>query len=69
MVRALFVAEAERGRAIGHALISAVEEWGRSRGATHAAVIAMEDSPDAVGFYTRRMGYRPNSIGLWKRLR
>ena len=46
-VNTLFVVEPERGRGVGRSLMEAAEEWGRERGATSAAVIAIADSPSA----------------------
>jgi GNAT superfamily N-acetyltransferase len=67
MVTTLFVTEAERNHGVGRLLMRAAEEWGRERGATSAAVIAIADSPSAVPFY-EAMAYRPNTIGFWKTL-
>ena len=67
-VNSLFVTESERGQGIGRSLMAAAEEWGRDRGATSAAVVAIADSPLAVPFYTDGMGYQTNTIGFWKPL-
>jgi GNAT superfamily N-acetyltransferase len=67
MVTTLFVTEAERNHRVGRLLMRAAEEWGRERGATSAAVIAIADSPSAVPFY-EAMAYRANTIGFWKTL-
>ena len=67
-VSSIFVAESERGRGVGRSLMEAAEAWGRTRGATSAAVVAIADSPSAVPFYSGGMGYRPNTLGFWKEL-
>jgi GNAT superfamily N-acetyltransferase len=67
-VTSLFVAESERGRGVGRSLMEAAEAWGRTNGATSAAVVAIADSATAVPFYRDGMGYRPNTIGFWKEL-
>jgi GNAT superfamily N-acetyltransferase len=65
----LIVTEAERRKGIGHALMQAVEAWGRGRGATRAFLISAADSPSSVPFYEVGMGYRRKTIGFWKSLR
>jgi GNAT superfamily N-acetyltransferase len=67
-VNSLFVDKAECGRGIGKALMEAAEAWGKERGATSAAVVAIADSPSAVPFYVNGMGYESNTIGFWKLL-
>jgi GNAT superfamily N-acetyltransferase len=67
MVTTLFVTETERHHGVGRLLMEAAEGWGRERGATSAAVIAIADSPLAVPFY-EAMAYRHNTIGFWKTL-
>ena len=64
----MFVTESERGRGVGGSLMDAAEEWGKRQGATSSAVIAIEDAPLAVQFYSGRMGYQRNTIGFWKQL-
>ena len=67
-VHSLFVTEAERGGGVGRSLMQAAETWGKQRGATSAAVIAIADSPSAVPFYINGMRYQHNTIGFWKEL-
>jgi GNAT superfamily N-acetyltransferase len=67
-VHTLFVTEAERGRGVGRSLMQAAETWGKERGATSAAVIAIADSPSAVPFYVNGMRFGQNTIGFWKEL-
>lgn len=41
---------------------------GREQGATLAATDTYVDSPLSVPFWQERMGYRPRSVVMWKRL-
>jgi len=67
-VNSLFVTEAERGHGVGRSLMQTAENWGREKGATSAAVIAIADSPPAVPFYLEGLKYQQNTIGFWKAL-
>ncbi len=67
-VSSLFVSERVRRRGIGRSLMEAAEAWGKEEGAACAVVVAIADSPSAVPFYTDRMGYGRNTVGLWKAL-
>ena len=62
-VDSLMVRAADRRSGVGQSLMSSVEQWGRSRGATRAVVIAYGNSPSAVPFYEERMSYRRRPSG------
>jgi GNAT superfamily N-acetyltransferase len=68
-IDALGVRDAYQRRGLASRLVEAVEEWGRERGATLAATDTYVDSPLSVPFWQERMGYRPRSLVMWKRLR
>jgi GNAT superfamily N-acetyltransferase len=67
-VDALGVADAYQRRGLATRLVEAVEGWGRERGATLAATDTYVDSPLSVPFWQERMGYRPRSVVMWKRI-
>ncbi len=50
-----------RGRGIGRALIDAVLEWSRGRGATRAQLLADRSNVPALAFY-RRLGWSPTRL-------
>jgi GNAT superfamily N-acetyltransferase len=55
-----------RRSGVATALMNAVEDWGKERGATRAVVIASLASAPAVAFYEDRMAYRRRTVGLSK---
>ena len=67
-VTALLVVEDQRRVGVGTALMGAIEEWAKRRGATRAFLTTYRGSPTAVPFYEKRMGYQPKSLGFWKQL-
>jgi GNAT superfamily N-acetyltransferase len=67
-VDALVVTERERRKGIGKALMDAVEEWAKERGASVAFVVSYAHSPTSVPFYEDGMGYSRKTLGFWKRL-
>lgn len=67
-IDALGVGDAHQRRGVATRLVEAVEEWGRERGATLAATDTYVDSPLSIPFWQKRMGYRPRSLVMWKRL-
>jgi GNAT superfamily N-acetyltransferase len=67
-VTALLVVEDQRRMGVGTALMRAVEDWAKSRGATRAFLNTYRGSPTAVPFYEKRMSYQPKSLGFWKQL-
>jgi GNAT superfamily N-acetyltransferase len=67
-IDALGVSDAYQRRGLASRLVEAVEAWGRERGATLAATDTYVDSPLSVPFWQERMGYRPRSVVMWKRL-
>lgn len=66
-VQALIVREPERRKGIGSALMQAVEDWARDRGATRAFLMTFGQSPSAVPFYAK-MQYQGKMLGFWKEL-
>jgi GNAT superfamily N-acetyltransferase len=67
-IDALGVADAYQRHGLATRLVEAVEGWGRERGATLAATDTYVDSPLSVPFWQERMGYRPRSVVMWKRI-
>jgi len=53
------VAEADRRRGVGAALLRAAEDWARDRGCSYAVLDYNVRNDDARRFYRDRMGYRP----------
>lgn len=49
---------------VGSLLMEAAEDWGRSRGATIAALDTYMRSPVSVPFYEEGLGYQRHSINL-----
>jgi GNAT superfamily N-acetyltransferase len=68
-IDALGISDAYQRRGLATRLVEELEEWGRQRGATLAATDTYVDSPLSVPFWQERMGYRPRSVVMWKRLR
>ncbi|HEX9180566.1 MAG TPA: GNAT family N-acetyltransferase [Burkholderiales bacterium] len=56
------VAEGHRGAGIGRALLAAVLDWARQRGATRAQLLADLDNAPALGFYDR-LGWKATRLG------
>ena len=54
---------------VGYDAIEELERWGREHGATLASTDTYIHSPLSVPFWQERMGYRPRSLVMWKRLR
>jgi GNAT superfamily N-acetyltransferase len=69
IVEALVVAPHLWRHGIGSRLMSEVEAWGRSRGATLSTLDTYVHSPVSVPFYEKRMGYERRSIHFVKHLR
>ena len=67
-IDALGIGTAYQRRGVASRLVEAVEEWGHDRGATQAATDTYVDSPLSIPFWQERMGYRPRSVVMWKRL-
>jgi GNAT superfamily N-acetyltransferase len=68
IVDALVVESAYWRRGTGTALLTAVEEWARDRGAVVALLDTWIDSPVSVPFYEHRMGYDRRALRMRKRL-
>jgi GNAT superfamily N-acetyltransferase len=68
LIDVVAVAEPFRRRGVGTVLVRAIEEWGRARGASVAAVDGNWENGVAVGFYESRLGYRRRSLSLRKAL-
>jgi len=56
-------------RGVATALLEALEDWGRSRGAELVLAETAIDSPVAVPFWDQAEGYAPTSVRYRKRLR
>lgn len=67
-IDALGVGDAFQRRGIATRLVEELEKWGREHRATLAATDTYVDSPSSVPFWQDRMGYRPRSVVMWKRL-
>jgi len=59
------VAERFRGRSIGAALLAALLDWARERGATRAQLLADRDNASALAFYGR-LDWQPTQLGAWR---
>jgi GNAT superfamily N-acetyltransferase len=68
LIDVVAISEPFRRRRVGTALVRAVEEWGRRRGATVAAVDGNWENGVGVGFYEGRFGYRRRGLTLRKAL-
>ena len=67
-IDALGVGDAYERRGVATRLVDELERWGRERGVTLASTDTYVDSPLSVPFWQERMGYRPRSVVMWKRL-
>jgi len=67
-IDALGIGDAHQRRGLATRLVEELEQWGRERGATLAATDTYVESPLSVPFWQERMGYRPRSVVMWKRL-
>lgn len=67
-VDSLGVAADHRRRGAGAALMRAVEEWGRSRGAEVVTLETELSNPASVPFYEQRMGFSTQAVVLRKDL-
>ena len=68
-IDALGVGDAYQRRGIATRLVDELERWGRAQGATLASTDTYVDSPLSIPFWQERLGYRPRSVVMWKRLR
>jgi GNAT superfamily N-acetyltransferase len=66
-IMSFVVGSEERGGGVGRALISAVEDWARSRGAADIMLTAHERRAGAHEFY-RRLGYDRTGYRFYKEL-
>lgn len=55
-----------RGRRHGTALLKALEEWGRSQGATRFQLLADEDNLGAHSFYQMK-GWKTTHLKAWRK--
>jgi GNAT superfamily N-acetyltransferase len=62
-----FVGSEDRGGGVGRALISAVEDWSRGRGAAEIMLTTHERRAGAHEFY-RRVGYDRTGYRFYKKL-
>ena len=67
-VEALGTADTFQRRGLATRLVEAVEEWAREQGAHFISAGTYLDSPVAIPFWEKRMGYRRRSVILAKRL-
>jgi ribosomal protein S18 acetylase RimI-like enzyme len=67
-VDGLGVLEAHRRRGVGAALMRAVEEWGRSRGAEVVTLETESNNPLSMPFYEQRMGFTAQAVIFRKEL-
>jgi GNAT superfamily N-acetyltransferase len=68
IIDAVVVEEAYRRRGIGERLMTALEDWGRRRGAVVALLDTYPESALSLPFFQERMGYRRRSVRLTRRL-
>jgi GNAT superfamily N-acetyltransferase len=68
LIDALLVDEPYRRQGIGTALMRAAEDWAIARGATTTFLNTYINSPTAVPFYERQMGFQRKSLGFIKAL-
>jgi ribosomal protein S18 acetylase RimI-like enzyme len=68
LIDVVAISEPFRRQRVGTALVRAVEEWGRRRGAAVAAVDGNWENGVAVGFYEAQLGYRRRGLALRKAL-
>lgn len=69
LIDVVAVSEPHRRHHVGSALVGAIEDWARRRGAAVAAVDGNWENGVAVGFYEARLGYRRRGLTLRKALR
>lgn len=62
------VSRRHQRRGIGVQLLEAAEEWGRQRGANVALLEYHSANTQASMFYQSRMGYRPTSVTVIRKL-
>ena len=67
-IDALGVGDRHQRRGLATRLVEELEQWGLERGATRVATDTYVESPLSVPFWQERMGYRPRSVVMWKRL-
>lgn len=67
IVNNLMVARSARRAGVGRALMGAVEDWGKQRGAILVTLDTYSKSPVSVPFY-ERLGYARHAIVFQKRL-
>lgn len=56
-----------RGRGLGRALLDAVLEWAKTRGATRAQLLADLDNTPALGFYDN-LGWQATRLGARRKM-
>jgi len=61
-VEDVVVQEDWRGQGVGRALLEAVLDWARVRGAVRAQLLADLDNAPALAFYDR-LGWQPTRLG------
>lgn len=66
-VEDVVVREDFRGKGLGRALLDAVLDWARSRGAVRAQLLADLDNVPALAFYDR-IGWQPTRLGARRRM-
>jgi GNAT superfamily N-acetyltransferase len=66
-IMSFVVSSEERGQGVGRGMISAVEDWARSRGAEEIMLTAHKRRAGAHEFY-RRMGYDHTGYRFYKEL-
>lgn len=67
-VDSLGVMSTHRGCGVGSALMRAVEEWGRERGAEVILLETEANNPLSVPFYERRMGFSVQALEFRKEI-
>jgi GNAT superfamily N-acetyltransferase len=68
VVDVVFVREEHRRSGVGGGLMAALEEWGRSRGATVALLDTYPESALSLPFFEEFMGYGRRWVRLGRRL-
>lgn len=66
LVEDMVVEEASRGRGVGRALLSAIEDWAAERGATRLQLLADRENAPALAFYDRA-GWAPTQLVCMRR--
>ena len=67
-VEALGTADSLQRQGLATALVEAIEEWARSKGARSITATTYQESPVSIPFWEKRMAYRPVGVTLKKRL-